>query len=147
MARGERPEQGAGDKFSPHTRGWPDLLSQYYSPPSGSPRTRGDGPTLGIWPWWLAFVLPAHAGMARHGHRARHRGRGSPRTRGDGPAERRLGSVARLRSPRTRGDGPPTKSSEPRSSPFSPHTRGWPVGPHHDAAGGSVLPAHAGMAR
>ena len=114
---------------------------------TGSPRTRGDGPSFDParpaveafsphtrgWPGVQpgdppnSGVLPAHAGMARTFVGAsRAAVEFSPHTRG-WPGGAGQGLQRQLCSPRTRGDGP-TTAITPR----------WVL---------TVLPAHAGMAR
>ena len=90
----------------------------------GLPRTRGDGPARGRRADVDCSGFPAHAGM-------------DPRA--DGAHD------GRTRLPRTRGDGPGTNGAGVRTSPASPHTRGWTRSASEGQAGPPGFPAHAGM--
>src|ERR1700678_823771 len=130
--------------FSPHARGWSDLVQR-------SSSIRG--------------VFPARAGMVRSRARGSYRAGGFPRTRGDGPVHwpsewsqwlfsphargwsvvvigtdiangvfpARAGMVRQTPHPRawlpgfprTRGDGPTHLGNRYIGELFSPHARGW----------------------
>ena len=108
------------------------------------PRTRGDGPPLGLHSnahnnfaphtrgWSLGcfgyvfcwHLCPAHAGMV-------------PTIVGG------LGFLISL--PRTRGDGPTAPGRTNQEKDFAPHTRGWSRYVENTADRFALCPAHAGM--
>ena len=108
------------------------------------PRTRGDGPPLGLHSnahnnfaphtrgWSLGcfgyvfcwHLCPAHAGMV-------------PTIVGG------LGFLISL--PRTRGDGPTAPGRTNQEKDFAPHTRGWSRSCLCPTACRALCPAHAGM--
>ncbi len=65
MARTTHSAACVSSWFSPHTRGWPDLLDRTRAELARFPRTRGDGPQLASDSFAWSYVFPAHAGMAR----------------------------------------------------------------------------------
>ncbi len=168
--RGDGPPSGRiseiTGKFSPPTRGWPEVAAE-----------------------WACnhAVFPAHAGMARGSVAVGIRTTGFPRPRGDGPPSdlhKRHGcafspptrgwpvevtrnrapwivfpahaGMARLEGnetpthwsfPRPRGDGPIAGILNGTPAAFSPPTRGWPGSRSIGIDLVNVFPAHAGMAR
>ena len=108
------------------------------------PRTRGDGPGLGVRRDRDPGAPPHTRGWT---HRAPEPGRGclgSPAHAGMDPRpHRERESAARL--PRTRGDGPTTGVTVSVSGLAPPHTRGWTRSRSGDGADLRGSPAHAGM--
>ena len=93
-------------EFSPHTRGWTDLLRPHALAAGGFPRIRGDGPLALARGERVPVVFPAYAGMDRHRAYERPlRGR-FPRIRGDGPIQEVTWDDGYRGFPRTRRDGP-----------------------------------------
>ncbi len=167
MARPVSRTLTARPKFSPHTRGWPEVIRPGFI---------------------MREVLPAHAGMARRpGLPATAAPTFSPHTRGWPDNRWESLEAATEFSPHTRGwpvmaacwdwarEVLPAHAGMARTRPyssctrpaFSPHTRGWPSQPpgpqkavwrsprtrgdgprviRHAAEIAGVLPAHAGMA-
>ncbi len=113
---------------------------------TGSPHTRGDGPTSsnarGHWSrfsphaWgWSAFnyirktndiVLPTRVGMVRKSDCEREVQAGSPHTRGDGPTDAIVGETG---------------------TQFSPHAWGWSAVSRRHTHAPHVLPTRVGMVR
>ncbi len=128
MAR-KAPAYGPSARsFSPHTRGWPAPQRFDRWTASGSPRTRGDGPSPCSGRLSPAGVLPAHAGMARMASIALEAElEFSPHTRG-WPAQPLCQWRADPVLPAHAGMARQGGSRWRRKGGFSPHTRGWPAG-------------------
>ena len=166
--RGDGPDtplpRASRRSASPHTRGWtrrpaPDPghrpgfpahagmdppRSRARRPPTGLPRTRGDGPWM---TWRFAMVSsasPHTRGWTRPSGRHRHLRRGFPAHAGMDPAAGRDAPGYRG-LPRTRGDGPDSMRPRTVRGGASPHTRGWTVDQPSAPGVDTGFPAHAGM--
>ncbi len=150
----------------PAPAGMVPVAKRSTSAPLTAPRTRGDGPSAFVfggghsrcsphprgWSQRVAAgkpgvgLLPAPAGMV-------------PPPTSEGPADDRLlpapaGMVPLQQAhprpvgpaPRTCGDGPGQTPTGSRSTPCSPHPRGWPPGRRLGSTQALLLPAPAGMA-
>ena len=149
---------------SPHTRGWTPLRTSGIMSGSGFPahagmdpradrpagalhglpRTRGDGPQIGLFDSRVGMASPHTRGWTRL---LRQRGAGTggfPAHAGMDP--RRLYPSTRSPGlPRTRGDGPVILWMTVTPEQASPHTRGWTRLSGEQGAEAGGFPAHAGM--
>ena len=112
----------------------------------GSPRTRGDGPTLpGVLPGRFQFS-PHPRGWSGTQNTCKHGAVVLPAPAGMVRTSREI-TYLRERSPRTRGDGPGGEGAIDVYVAFSPHPRGWSVTITQIIRTDVVLPAPAGMVR
>ena len=155
---------GIEELASPHTRGWtrPRGLRRDDGPGfpahagmdredlvklagmEGLPRTRGDGPDLGLGGRRRVAASPHTRGWTQARQGARRQERGFPAHAGMDPTPARTDRPA-SRLPRTRGDGPVFVLPSPLNRSASPHTRGWTLDALAKVDLEPGFPAHAGM--
>ena len=142
-ARYPAADRGPGPGIIPAYAGSTDQLPQPLPVTPDHPRIRGEHAELQPWCVGLRGSSPHTRGARHHPDRARSAFgiipayAGSTRRAARGPS-------APPDHPRIRGEHSPRTPSSRLSGGSSPHTRGAPARPSHEAAVAGIIPAYAG---